>query len=162
MGRRRRVRGPARRTVRRTARRGRRIRRRRRLLVGGMVVLGVGGAIGAVKMSRQDAQRVEQHTGTSVDELTDEELLAAMKELQIRSAELSPEDKAALAQEATEEQGEAEEVAEVAAAEEMPATAEPEAVPAYIQELEQLARLRDQGIITDEEFQAKKAQILKS
>lgn len=32
--------------------------------------------------------------------------------------------------------------------------------PAYMAELEQLAQLRDQGIVTPEEFEAKKKQIL--
>jgi hypothetical protein len=37
-----------------------------------------------------------------------------------------------------------------------PAASEPD----YVSELERLAQLRDQGIITDEEFEAKKKQIL--
>jgi hypothetical protein len=37
-----------------------------------------------------------------------------------------------------------------------PAASEPE----YVGELERLAQLRDQGILSDEEFQAKKQQIL--
>jgi hypothetical protein len=47
-----------------------------------------------------------------------------------------------------------EEPAEAAA----PAPAAPE--PGYVGELEQLAQLRDQGILSDEEFEAKKKQIL--
>jgi len=39
-----------------------------------------------------------------------------------------------------------------------PAAAEPE--PAYVAELEQLASLRDAGVLSDEEFEAKKRQIL--
>jgi Short C-terminal domain len=53
------------------------------------------------------------------------------------------------------------------AAEEQPAyepqAAPPAAAPAepeYMSELEQLARLRDQGILTPEDFEAKKKQIL--
>ncbi len=34
------------------------------------------------------------------------------------------------------------------------------AAPAYVAELEQLAQLRDQGILTPEEFEAKKQQLL--
>ena len=45
---------------------------------------------------------------------------------------------------------------EAAAAAPAPATAEPE----YMAELQQLAQLRDQGIVTPEEFEAKKKQIL--
>ena len=40
-----------------------------------------------------------------------------------------------------------------------PAPAEP-AAPDYAAELEQLAQLKNQGILTDEEFEAKKKQIL--
>ena len=47
-----------------------------------------------------------------------------------------------------------EEPAEAAA----PAPAAPE--PEYVGELERLAQLRDQGILSDEEFKAKKKQIL--
>jgi hypothetical protein len=42
---------------------------------------------------------------------------------------------------------------------EAPSAAAP-AEPEYLAELEQLAGLRDQGILTPEEFEAKKAQIL--
>jgi predicted Zn-dependent peptidase len=45
---------------------------------------------------------------------------------------------------------------EAAAAAPAPAAAEPE----YMAELEQLAQLRDQGIVSPEEFEAKKKQIL--
>lgn len=45
-----------------------------------------------------------------------------------------------------------------------PGAAEPAAVapeqPAYVAELEQLARLRDQGVLSPEEFEAKKRQLL--
>lgn len=40
-----------------------------------------------------------------------------------------------------------------------PAPAE-EAAPAYVAELEQLASLREAGVLTDEEFEAKKRQVL--
>ena len=41
-----------------------------------------------------------------------------------------------------------------------PAPAPAPAAPAYMAELEQLASLRDAGILTDEEFEAKKRKIL--
>ena len=50
-----------------------------------------------------------------------------------------------------------EEPAEAAAP--APAAAAP-AEPEYVGELERLSQLRDQGIVTDEEFEAKKKQIL--
>jgi hypothetical protein len=49
-----------------------------------------------------------------------------------------------------------EEPAEAAAP--APAPAAPE--PAYVGELERLSQLRDQGILSDEEFEAKKKQLL--
>jgi hypothetical protein len=45
------------------------------------------------------------------------------------------------------------------APQEVPPAAAP-AAPSYTAELEQLARLRDQGVITTEDFEAKKRQIL--
>jgi hypothetical protein len=36
----------------------------------------------------------------------------------------------------------------------------PAAAPEYVDELERLAQLRDQGILSDDEFEAKKRQIL--
>jgi Short C-terminal domain len=46
------------------------------------------------------------------------------------------------------------------AAQEQPAAAPAPAEPEYMAELGQLAELRDQGILTPEEFEAKKKQIL--
>ena len=47
-------------------------------------------------------------------------------------------------------------------AEAEPASAAPQAPaePGYVGELERLSQLRDQGIITDEDFEAKKKQLL--
>jgi hypothetical protein len=141
----------ARRTTRRTVHRMHRRRRRRRLLVGGMVVLAVGGTAAAIKMSQKDAQRVEEHTGASVEELTEDELVAAMKDLGIQSIELTDEDKAAVVREGNIEPDEADDADDAAA---------PAAEADYLDELERLGTLRDRGIITEEEFQAKKKQLL--
>jgi hypothetical protein len=111
-----------------------------------MVLVAVGGAAhGAVKLSQKDADRIDEYSGSSVEEMTEEELVAAMKELGIQSIDLSDEDKATMA---------AESGGTAAAG----APAEPE--PSYIDELERLAALRDQGVITDEEFTTKKEQLL--
>ena len=124
------------------------------------MVLAVGGAAyGAVKLSQKDAQRIEEHAGASVEELSEEELVAAMQDLGIQSAELTEDDKAALATEGEQEQAEAAPaVAPEAAA--APAPAAAAEAPSYIEELQKLAVLRDQGIISEEEFAAKKAQLL--
>ena len=112
-------------------------------------------AYGAVKLSRKDADRIEQHTGTSVEELSDEDLVAAMEELGIQSIELDENDKAIITREADHSLSSTESAA---------APAEPEALPtpeaSYLDELERLASLRDQGVITEEEFAAKKGQLL--
>jgi L-fucose isomerase-like protein len=117
-----------------------------------MVLLAVGGAAyGAVKLSQKDAQRIEEYSGAPVEELTEEELIAAMENLGIQSIELDENDQAIIKQEA--------EAAPAPAA--APAAAAPaEPAPSYLDELERLAALRDQGIISDEDFEAKKRQLL--
>ena len=110
------------------AMRRRRRRRRRMLLVGGLI------AFGAYKMSKRNADRVEEHTGKKAEELTDEQLEQAMDQLGIEKQELTDE-----------------EWAEVEKA---------DAQQDYIEELERLDDLRKKGIITDEEFAAKKKQLL--
>jgi hypothetical protein len=74
---------------RRVIRRRRRRMRRRILLAGGMV------AFGAHKMSEHHAKQIEEHTGVPPEELEDEDLEAAMAELNIPKQELTAEDRAA-------------------------------------------------------------------
>lgn len=143
-----------RRTGRRTARRVTRRRRRwrRRIMVGGFVLLAGAGTAAAIKLSQKDAEKIEQHTGAGVDELSEEELVAAMQDLGIKSIELNEDDQAVLTQEAGQEP---------AAAVQPTAPAAPAAPDeSYLDELERLATLRDQGIITNEDFEAKKRQLL--
>jgi ribosomal protein L12E/L44/L45/RPP1/RPP2 len=127
-------------------------------MVGGMVLLAVGGAAyGAVKLTQKDAQRIEEHAGASVEELTEEELVAAMQELGIQSIELDENDQAVIAQET----GQASAAPPAAATPEaQPAAVPTEPEPSYLDELERLGALRDQGIISDEDFEAKKKQLL--
>ena len=77
-------RGPARRSVMRRHRRMRR-RMRRRLVIGGAVLVAVGAS--AVKMSQSEVQQVEQHTGKPVEDLSEEQLDAAMSDLGIEGQE---------------------------------------------------------------------------
>jgi hypothetical protein len=122
---------------------------RRRIVVGGMVLLAASGTAAAIKLSQKDANRIEAHTGASVEELTEEELAQAMRDLGIQSIELDENDQAIIT-----DQG-----AQVPAAAQPPtAPAEPEA--SYLDELESLADLRDRGIISDDDFEAKKRQLL--
>ena len=96
------------------------------MLVGGLI------GLGAYKLSQRDVDRVEQHTGTSAEELTDEELERAMDELQIEK--------------------------QYREASEQEATSGGDT--SYLDELAKLGELRDAGILTDEEFEAKKKDIL--
>lgn len=137
----------ARRTARRVHRRRMRMRRRRMLLAGGMVAIAVAGTATAIKLSQKDADRIEQHTGKKPEDLSEVQLEQAIADLDIETHELTDADAAAI------EAADAEPAA--------PATATPAAPqPDYITELEKLAGLRDKGIITDEEFEAKKKQLL--
>ena len=108
-----------------------------------MLLAAGGAAYAGVKLAQKDADQIEGHTGVPVEELSEQDLQAAMDELNIESMEMDDQDYAALEAEAD------------AAPAEAPATA-----PSYLEELEQLAALRDQGIISDEEFEAKKGQLL--
>lgn len=136
----------ARRTARRAARRtSHRVMRRtirRTVLVGGMVALAVGGTAAAIKLSQKDVNRIEQHTGKKAEDLSEQELDRAMDDLGIEEQELTDRDVATIERGAANEQ------------------APQPAQPSYIGELERLAGLRDKGIITEEEFQAKKKQLL--
>ena len=131
-------------------RRMRRRTRRRTILAGGMLLLAGGGAYAAFKMSQQDAERIEQHTGMPPADLEDNELYEAMNELGIQGQPLSQEDQAALG-------------GSVPAA---PAVAPPAPAPpaaggaSMTEELEKLADLRDRGIINDDDFKAGKNKLL--
>ena len=108
-------------------------------MVGGFVLLAASGAYAAVKLSRQDAQRIEEHTGYPPDELEDQDLQQAMQDLNIQSQPLNAEDQAALGGNAP---------------------AAPAEETSYLAELEKLGELRDKGILTEEEFEAKKKMLL--
>jgi hypothetical protein len=116
-----------------------------------MVLLAAGGTAAAIKMSQKDADRIEAHTGTSVEELNEEELAQAMRDLGIQSIELDENDQAIIAK----QEGQAPAPATPAAAAEVAAPQE-----SYLDELERLADLRDRGIISDDDFEAKKRQLL--
>lgn len=145
-----------RRTIRRIHRRRVRMRRRRILLTGGLVAVAVAGTATAVKMSQSDAQRIESHTGKKPEDLTEQELEAAINDLDIETQELTDADVAAI------ESAEVEPATPASAA--APAASAQAAPPApdadYITELKRLAELRDMGVLTAEEFEAKKKQLL--
>ena len=115
-----------------------------------MLLAAGGAAYAGVKLAQKDADRIEEYTGVPPEELSEEELQGAMDELGIESMEMTEEDYAALdAEPATEPAGAPAETAPL-----------PSTEGSYLEELEELAALRDQGIISDEDFEAKKAQLL--
>ena len=144
----------ARRTARRTAHRTtrrvlRRVRRRmirRTVVIGGMMILAASGTAAAIKLSQMDAHRIQEHTGLPPQELEDKDLEQAMQELNIQPQPISSEDQAALAQPND----------QTPVQSSPPQTVQPD----YLSELEKLGELREKGIITEEEFQAKKKQLL--
>ncbi len=140
------------RTVRRMQRRRIRMRRRRMVLAGGMIAIAVKGTSNAVKLSQQDAQRIEQHTGQKPEDLDEAQLEAAIEALNIETQELTDAEVAAI--EAAGPEPDA-----PAAAPATPPAASPSQLD-YIEELKKLAELRDMGIVTAEEFEAKKKQLL--
>jgi len=158
----------ARRTARRTSRRTthrvmrrHRRRRRRRVIVGGAILVTAGAAAyGAYKLSQPDVEKIEEYTGSPVEELDDDELQSAMQNLNIQPEEMTEEDKAAMATSSgtPSAQPQAQPPTQPAARPAAPAPAAPQ--DDYIAELENLADLRDKGIITDEEFEAKKKILL--
>ncbi len=60
------------------------------------MVLMIGGAYSSYKLSQQDVQQIEQHTGKSAEDLSEQEIEAAMDDLGIQDQELTPEDEAAI------------------------------------------------------------------
>jgi hypothetical protein len=125
------------------------------LLTGGMVAIAVGATGTAIKMRQQDAQRIEQHTGKKPEDLTEAQLEQALNDLEIDTDELTDAEVAAI------ETADAETTTPTTPAPEVsPAPAAPAAQPDYITELKRLAELRDMGIITAEDFEAKKKQLL--
>ena len=110
------------------------------MLVGGLVGYGV------YKMSSSDAERIEEHTGVDPEEMTDEELAQSMDELGIEKQQITDADR----------EGGGGTPSEAAA----PPPAAPAGRSSGLDELEQLAKLHEEGILTDEEFTAKKKQIL--
>jgi hypothetical protein len=60
----------------------------------------IGGAYSSYKLSQQDVQQIEQHTGKSAEDLTEAEIDTAMDDLGIQDMELTAEDEAAINAEA--------------------------------------------------------------
>jgi hypothetical protein len=76
--------GPGRRGIMRRRRQMRR-RMRRRMMIGGAVILAIGNS--ATKLTPTEVQQVEQQTGKKAEDLSEQELDAAMSELGIEGQE---------------------------------------------------------------------------
>lgn len=92
--RRRMVRRAVRRPIRRNIWRARRIlwRTTRRMIFGTSVLLMIGGSYAVYKLNQRDIERIEQETGKSAENMTEEELKTAMRKLGIQKMELTPDD----------------------------------------------------------------------
>ena len=80
---------------RRAMRRMVRRRRRRRLIIGGMVVVGTASAMR--KLTQHDAEKIQQTTGKSPEEMEPEELDRAMAQAGIQAQPVTAEDQQAMA-----------------------------------------------------------------
>jgi hypothetical protein len=113
--------------------------------LGTMLILGATVGV-AYKLGEKQAQQIQEYTGYPPDQLSEEDLQAAMTDLNIESEPLDDDDRQ-----------------EIAAAQ-TDSTASPSQTAVgqgdYVEELKNLAGLRDHGIITSEEFEAKKQQLL--
>ena len=112
----------------------------------------IGGA--AYKLGQNSVKQVEEYTGKPADQLSEQELEAAMDHLGIEEEEITDADMAAI---------DAEAVSDAPAKSAAPAQAAAPAAPSqtdYVEELKKLAELKDMGIVTEEEFQAKKKILL--
>jgi len=114
--------------------------------LGSLLILGATAGV-AYKLGKNRAQQIQEYTGYPPDQLSEEDLRAAMEDLNIQPEPLDDADRQAIA----ESQG---------GAAPPPPPPPPPAQPDYIEELQRLASLRDAGIITNDEFEAKKQQLL--
>ena len=121
------------------------------------MLLAAGGTAAAIKLSQQDVQRIEEHTGLPPQELEDQDLEQAMQELNIQPQPLTPENQAAMAQQGGQPPAQVPQTQAAQPAHEASTSVDQSG---YLAELERLADLRDKGIVTEEEFEAKKRQLL--
>jgi hypothetical protein len=124
---------------------------RRRLVIGGAVLLAVGTS--ATKMSQSEVQQVEQHTGMKAEDLSEEQLDAAMSELGIEGQEPTDQEIAMLEAEEDKAAGQP-----AAGSAPVPPAAPPQ--QDVITQLERLGALKAQGLLSEEEFAALKAKLL--
>ena len=113
--------------------------------MGTVLILGATAGV-AYKLGAKQAQQIQEYTGYPPDQLSEKDLQAAMTDLNIKSEPLDDDDRREI---------------KAAQAGGTPAASQPAGgQDDYIEELQKLAGLRDDGIITDDEFETKKQQLL--
>jgi hypothetical protein len=113
--------------------------------LGTVLILGATAGV-AYKLGKEQSQQIKEYTGHSPEELSEEDLQAAMSDLNIESEPLDDTDRKELA---------------AAQAVGTPGASQTDTdQDDYIEELRKLAELRDEGIITKAEFETKKKQLL--
>ena len=105
------------------------------MLLAGALVVGTGAL--AYKLGKKQTKQVEEASGKPIDEMTDEEIQKYVEENNIETEPLDEHDRAYLDANKAQPKG-----------------------GSYLDEIERLAKFRDEDIITEDEFQAKKKELL--
>ena len=118
----------------------------------GYVLLAGEGGSPPVKLSQQDAQMIQQHTGLPPDQLEDNDLNQAMQELNIHSLPLTPQDQSALGIQPS----------STVIVHRHPSAPPPPSNPQATieQQLQSLHEMVDKRLITEDDYNAKKKQML--
>jgi hypothetical protein len=117
------------------------------------ILIAAEGASPPIKLSTQDAQRIQENTGLPPEQLEDNDLRESMQELNIQSAPLTQQDKAALGMPTT-PQTQASGSTTVARQQPINPQVSTE------QQLESLQNMKNQGLISEDDYNAKKKQVL--
>ena len=80
------------RRIRRIRRIRRRRRRTRRIIIGTAIIFALAGTTKAYKIDKNDTEKIEKETGKSIDNMSEKELLKAMKKLGIKKLEITDND----------------------------------------------------------------------
>jgi hypothetical protein len=109
-----------------------------------------------VKITTQEAQRIQEDTGLPPAQLEDNDLRESMQELNIRSAPLTPQDQQALGIPVTPQPQPG--TTTVMHQAPRPPPADPQT--SMEQQLQSLQNMKEQGLISDDDYNAKKKQVL--
>jgi len=114
-----------------------------------------------IKISQQDAQRIQEDTGLPPEQLEDNDLKESMQELNIQSVPLTPQDQAALGMQPS-PPPQTPPGSTVVVRRPPPAPPAPPVNPqtSVEQQLESLQGMKDKGLISEDDYNAKKKQVL--